>query len=467
MMTKNKKLLGLTALTLGVVVCGASLTASLASADSVPTDTYAWEFTQMPNDFSIVKSDSASMVDVAEVNGESVLKVDNASGATEIRLPVQKSDFVMEFDCTRAEDADVLYSSISLKYRLAEDKASANEVRIHSKQKGIGGDNNGKFAGDNYYTQDWAYSNYTLWLEEATGQGVEHWHIKDMDTATLSNDEQQMHIFNYYYHELYIGEMHNYRVQVSGNLMELYIDGEMFLRDIIESNEDGTGLALRVDGDCTMLFDNVKIYSPKAYAEKRIAELPEIQAEQDAEVVDAYVEAVKAVKEYGVKFVGEEFSRVDGYETLTAKESKIEEYYQIKASKKPVLTVAWVLEKNYVTDDKIQAPSASAVDYNGKPLVVNVKIQFDGKTVRSVKGAFTAVEAGEYTVIYTAHDVDGNESVYTNKITVAQGEQNVTTNEPTTLDKENNWTLALVAGGCVVVAVLANVVVVMIRRKKQ
>ena len=53
MMTKNKKLLGLTALTLGVVVCGASLTASLASADSVPTDTYAWEFTQMPSDFSI------------------------------------------------------------------------------------------------------------------------------------------------------------------------------------------------------------------------------------------------------------------------------------------------------------------------------------------------------------------------------------------------------------------------------
>ena len=249
--------------------------------------------------------------------------------------------------------------------------------------------------------------------------------------------------------------------------MELYINGEMFLRDIIESNEDGMGLALRVDGDCTMLLDNVKVYSPKSYAEKRIAELPEIQAEQNADVVENYIEALQAVREYGAKFVGTAFSSVDGYETLTAKESKIEEYYQIKASKKPVLSVAWVLEKNFVTDEKIQAPSASAVDYNGKPLVVNVKIQFDGKTVRSDKGAFTAVEAGEYTVIYTAHDVDGNESVYTNKITVAQGEQNVTTNEPTTLDKENNWTLALVAGGCVVVAVLANVVVVMIRRKKQ
>ena len=414
---KNKKVLGLTAVMLGAVICSAPLTASFVSADSAQAETYVQDFTQMPSDWTIVKSNSESTAEVASVNGESVLKVDNASGATELRLPVQKSDFVMEFDCTRAEDANILYSSVSLKYHIAGDNTSANEVRIHSKQKGLGG-----FSGDNYETQDWSIANYTLWLQEETGQGVEHWHIKDMDTTALSNESQQMHIFNYYYHELYINETYHYRVQVTGNLMELYINGEMFLRDIIESNEDGMGLAHRVDGDCTMLLDNVKVYSPKSYAEKRIAELPEIQAEQGADVVESYVEALQAVREYGVKFVGTAFSAVDGYESLTAKENQLEEYYQIQASKKPALSVAWVLEKKYVTDDKIQAPSATAVDYNGNPIAVSIKIQFNGKTVRSEKGAFTAVEAGEYTVIYTAHDVDGNESVYTNKITVAQGE---------------------------------------------
>lgn len=458
---KNKKLFGLTALALGVIVCGAPLAKNtVASADEVQT--YVQDFAQMPSDLTVTKSDSASTVGVEEVNGESVLKVDNASGATEIKLPVERDNFVMEFDCTRAEDANVLYSSISLKYRVAEDNSSANEVRVHSKQKGLGG-----FSGDNYHTQDWSIANYTIWLEEATGQGVEHWHIKDMDTTALTNDEQQMHIFNYYYHELYIGETHTYRVQVTDTLMELYIDGELFLRDVIESEEDGTGLALRVDGDCTMLFDNVKVYTPKAYAEKMLNELPEIQDEQTDEVVQGYIDAIENARAFGVKFVGTEFNAVSGYASLTEKESKLEEYYQVTASKKPVLSVAWVLEKNYVTDDKVQAPSATAVDYNGNALAVDVKVKFDGKTVRSENGAFTAVEAGEYTLIYTVHDVEGNESVYTNTIIIAQGEQTNTAPTVTPTEKKNNVTLALIAGGCAVVAVLANVIVVMVRRKKQ
>ena len=198
-----------------------------------------------------------------------------------------------------------------------------------------------------------------------------------------------------------------------------------------------------------------------------IEELPEIQDEQTDEVVQGYVDAMEKVRAFGVKFVGTEFTTVSGYASLTEKESKLEEYYQITASKKPVLSVAWVLEKNYVTDDTIQAPSATAVDCNGNALAVDVKVQFGGKTVRSKQGTFTAVEAGEYTLIYTVHDVDGNEASYTNKITVAQGEQ---TNTPTVTPapkKENNITLAVIAGGCAVVAVVANVIVVMIRRKKQ
>ena len=133
---KNKKLFGLTALALGVLVCGAPLAKNtVASADEVQT--YMQDFAQMPADLVVTKSDSASTVGVEEVNGESVLKVDNASGATEIKLPVERDNFVVEFDCTRAEDANILYSSISLKYRVAEDNSSANEVRVHSKQKGL------------------------------------------------------------------------------------------------------------------------------------------------------------------------------------------------------------------------------------------------------------------------------------------------------------------------------------------
>ena len=124
-----------------------------------------------------------------------------------------------------------------------------------------------------------------------------------------------------------------------------------------------------------------------------------------------------------------------------------------------------MLEKNYVTEDTVQAPSATAVDYNGNALAVDVKVQFGGKTVRSENGAFTAVEAGEYTLIYTVHDVEGNESVYTNKITVAQGEQ-ANTAPITTMEQKNNVTLAVIAGVCAVVAIVANVIVLVVRRKK-
>lgn len=462
---KSKKLFLTLALAMSAAICVAPFAAVSANADEAQTYVQDFAEAETPADFAVTKSDSASTVGVEAVDENNVLKVVNASGATEIKLPVERENFVAEFDCTRAADANALYSSMSLKYRVAEDYSSANEVRVHSKQKGLQA-----LSGDNYYTQDWVYANYTIWLQEATGQGVEHWHIKDMDTAALTNDEQQMHIFNYYYHELYIGETHTYRVQVTDNLLELYIDGEMFLRDIIETGEDGTGLALRVDGDCTMLFDNIKVYTPEAYAEKRIAELPDIQDEQTDEVVDGYVKALEAARAYGTKFVGTAFTSVSNYATLAEKEAKLEEYYGLTSSKKPQLTVAWVLEKNYVTEDKVQAPAAEAVDIDGNKLAVDIKVQFDGKTVRSENGAFTAVEAGEYTLIYTARDRNGNESSYTNKLTVAQGE----VAPPTTTvvddnggEKTGNIVLPIVAGCLAAVAVAANVIVLVVRRKKQ
>ena len=461
----------------------AGLSAGLsASADGVSlTDTYTETFDDpaLLDSLSITKENEGNAVRIED----GVLKIDNVKGITEVSLPVTATDFVFEFDCKRTAEQDtftdkkrdgvtngimdpdeesttvrgVRHTSVLLKYRTAED-GTGFESRIHSAQKDVGGEHpNG----------EWSNSNYTAaYLDETTGHGLEQWYISEKDIAAGKNNGK-MTMFNYYSHELYLNETYTFRLQVSGNLMELYVNGEKFLKDLLEEQSDGTGFALALDSEitsCSAQFDNIRAYTPSAYVEKMIAELPEIEADQTEETVQEYVKALENVQTFGASYVGTDFVNVENYATYAEKEAALESTYQLKLTQKPALTVAWK-DVAYETESRVKLPVASAVDVKGNKLAVSVKVKFNDKFVKVEDNAFIANEAGEYTVIYTAHDVKGNET--TEEHTVSVTEKLPTENVDMNTEKPNYLLFGIATG--VLVAVVAGYVVLffVLRRKKK
>ncbi len=456
-----KRKLLCTALAATLYVCGLHCISPAqtvqTSADGVYTQAFA--SADAIDEFEIVKDDTASTVRVE--NG--ALQITNVSGTTELVLPVERNDFVIEFDYTRLQENDIIDStygiidtSIGINYRQAND--FGYETKIHSTQRD-GKLNNGfwgEWAGQHYASATTTNEGGKL-SNELAGHGLANWLHEDEDSSKLLT-------YYYYANRLHLSETYRLRLQVSGDMVMLYINEEQYLKDILDDVTDGTGLSFKIQGDCTVAIDNLSVYSPTEYAEKLISALPEIKDGQDEATVKNYQAALENVRDFGLYFLDNKYNDVSNYVAFEEKENQLESLYEIKLSQKPVLVVAWS-EAEYISESVITLPQATAKDVKGNELVVDVKVKFNDKFVKCENNAFTANEAGEYTVVYTAHDASGNESVTEYTLQVTQKAPDTKTVE---LTKKPNYALLIVSCSVFAVVVIGYVVgLIWIRRKKK
>lgn len=498
---KGKKVVSIVTAFLALTAVIAPLTSvgnSVVKADNETTPftgVYSQDFDELADlpDGYIINAENAGSTAYIK---DGALEVASAGGGTEIKLPVQAENFVLEFDCTRiyeentmlfdrcycnpvkpentkgircdicakpTED-DLMNTAIGVKYKTTESQ-QGYEMLLHTAQKDTSwADSDGDGYYTPAYTNMWTGSSYTSLattspLSKFTGHGLENWHNGESNEMLL--------MFNYYNHEFYLNETFRFRVQVSDTLVELYIKGEddadyrKYLKDILTEEERGQEIILRVDGKCTARFDNLSVYSQSKYAEKMIAELPEIQENQTEETVSAYKEKLNAVQTFVAEYLGGESAEVSNYSAYTQKVNALETLYGAKPADKPILTVQW-LDKAYETESVIKAPQARAKSVNGEDLAVKVEILFDGKLVKIEKNnMFTANEAGEYTVRYLARDLQGNIAEETHTITV--------TKKATAESNQDNTggILLVVSLGVMAVVIVANVVLFMLWREEK
>lgn len=451
------------------------------------------ELADLPDGYTISAENAGSTAYIKD----GALEVASAGGGTEIKLPVQAENFVLEFDCTRiyeentmlfdrcycptpphsadyvglqcdicakpTED-DLMNTAIGVKYKTTESQ-QGYEMLLHTAQKDTSwSDKDGDGYYSPVYTNMWVGSSYTSLattspLSKFTGHGLENWHNGESNEMLL--------MFNYYSHEFYLNETFRFRVQVSDTLVELYIKGEddadyrKYMKDILTEEENGQEIILCVDGKCTARFDNLSVYSQIKYAEKMIAELPEIQEKQTEETVSVYKEKLNAVQTFMAEYLDGESAEVSNYSAYTQKVNALETFYGAKPADKPILTVQW-LDKAYETESVIKAPKALAKSVKGEDLAVTVEILFEGKLVKIEKNnMFTANEAGEYTVRYLARDLQGNIAEETHTITV-------TKKAAVQLNQDNTGGVLLgVSLGVMAVVIAANVVLFVLWRKEK
>lgn len=347
-----------------------------------------------------------SSVDI--VNGALQIVNFHATETTKIKLPIALNNFVMDFSYTILEEEKIMDSKLaiidaglSVLYRNSNDE-HGYETKIHSTQK----------DGDLTTTGEWSIQNYgsgpNIKVQgqnipnEASGHGIENWIYGDHTKRLLA--------FNYYYAPLEKSKTYNLHLQVSGRLVELYINNDKFLCDLLDEQTSFEDLYLQISGKTTVAIDNLCVYSPVAYAERLIEDLPVIKAEQSESQVNAYLKALHNVRDFALRFIGEDsLIHLRNYQTYKTANDNLINFYGNILSQKPILTVAW---KNVTYDQQstITLPTATGVDANGKILFVNTKVQFGGKTVECIENTFRANEAGKYTITYWLHDEQGNET---------------------------------------------------------
>ena len=498
---KGKKVVSIVTAFLALTAVIAPLTSvgnSVVKADNETTPftgLYSQDFDELADlpDGYIINAENAGSTAYIK---DGALEVASAGGGTEIKLPVQAKNFVLEFDCTRIyeentmlfdrcycnpvkpentkgircdicakpTDDDLMNTAIGVKYKTTESQ-QGYEMLLHTAQKDTSwADSDGDGYYTPAYTNMWTGSSYTSLattspLSKFTGHGLENWHNGESNETLL--------MFNYYNHEFYLNETFRFRVQVSDTLVELYIKGEddadyrKYLKDILTEEEAGQEIILRVDGKCTARFDNLSVYSQSKYAEKMIAELPEIQEHQTEETVSVYKEKLNAVQTFVAEYLGGESAEVSNYSAYTQKVNALETLYGAKPADKPILTVQW-LDKAYETESVIKAPQARAKSVNGEDLAVKVEILFDGKLVKIEKNnMFTANEAGEYTVRYLARDLQGN---------IAEETHTITVTKKATVESNQDNTGGILLGvslGVMAVVIVANVVLFVLWREEK
>lgn len=325
----------------------------------------------------------SNVVETGSYKGETV-----NVGATEIKLPdIGLSDYVIEFDATRISGDE----SFSLKYRLDENYEKGYELRVHFPQW---------IAGGGCYTD--------VYLDDYTGKAFENWEVNvrnlkyDYDIGKLVN-------VGCFDNELYVGEKFTYRVEVTGDTVEFYVNDELYLKDYLEKTTDGGRTALRVAGETTVEFDNFKTYTLTEYAEKKLADTPTILADQDEITLRDYKLDLLDTQKYLDKcFSASEQTSLNGYDKLTQAKADIETKYGYKELRKPIISVDWNLVSSFNANDSVKIPKGTAVDGNNQTVYVTNAVMFNGKIVKQDEnGYISANEAGKYTVVYTATNFYG------------------------------------------------------------
>lgn len=153
------------------------------------------------------------------------------------------------------------------------------------------------------------------------------------------------------------------------------------------------------------------------------------------------------------------YSAMDEYERYVAETFVVS---VVADTQKPVISVTFETTTLFV-GDTLSLPTATALDDADGQVAVSVAVQFNGGTVAT--SDFVVNEKGVYTVVYTAKDSAGNESIASFEVVVGE---NVTHTPTTEMEKEGGnglvW-LFVGIGGTVVIG--GGVCAFIIIRKKK
>ena len=377
----KKKWISLAAIgTAALAFLGVSPLPTSAASELFKEDFSSGELSQT---WSVVKENEETSVTVEEER----LIVDNVSGATEIRLPrVNGSNYVVEFTAERLS-GDTWFS---LKYRLSDDYTSGYEARVHYAQK-----------------MSILGSYAETYMDDTTGECLENWLVKGVDVLA-GKGEGSLRQFGCFATEIFEEVTYTYRLEVTDDLMELYIDGVRYMRDFLDVKTESGLLAFRLSGETKVAFDDITVYSPAQYAEKKLLELPEILPDQLDSVVSVYKRKIQETERYiASALTKEEAAALENYGKLTKAKEDLEKHYGEIAARKPVISVTWNLKESYTAGTRVKLPQATA-DANGTKLAVSVKVIFDGKILKvAPDGYYELNEKGDYKIVYTATNVYG------------------------------------------------------------
>ncbi len=370
---------------------------------------------QTLSQFTVKKSDATSTVALEEEK----LIVDNQSGITELRLPdIDYSDFVIAFTMrrisgeTRIMDGNVKvypHPYLGVKYRMSEDFQVGYETRVHYAQvltQGLSSHND--------------FDKTTGTPIENSGIGLENWQVASADIENNVFNGRNT-TFNYYRKDLELNKDYDVRLEVTGNIIKLFVNDVFFMKDILDNNTQNVNLAINVMQKAKIAISNLSVYTIYDYAQEKVSKL-NVQQNQASDVVDEYVSMAKDIEEYfGRAFTGAELDGLSAWSAYLTQKELLNSYYNVEQKYLPTINVVWRNSNDYATGDVITLPVATAEDCFGNSIVTNLSVKFDGKNLRVENNSFTAREVGEYTVIYSATSSYGERQTKEFTISVAQG----------------------------------------------
>ncbi len=388
--------------------------ANKASAEGTASMRFDFSAEATLSQFTIVQSDVASTATLEEGK----LVVNNVSGITELRLPEgENGDYVIAFTMERVSGETTIMNGANkvyphpyfgVKYRMSEDYQTGYEVRLHYSQATP--------TGNSSYND---FDKETGAPIEISGRGLENWEVASTDV--MNNQFQGKNTtFSYYRRELALGVAYDIRIEVTGKVVKLFINDECFLKDILENQTANGRIALNVMQTAKISVSDLCVYTLAEYAEAKCAGL-KVQDGQSVEIVEDYVARANDIEEYFERaFTESERETLDSWLDFLEQKELLNTYYQLNSKNLPKITVAWQDRSDYVTGKEIILPAATAVDVDGNTLATKVSVRFGDREVKMKGNAFTANEAGSYTVVYSARDVDGQTQTKEFTLTVAQ-----------------------------------------------
>ena len=293
--------------------------------------------------------------------------------------------FVMEFDATRLAGNGYF----GIKYAIQAD-SSAFESRVYMSQ---------------------ADEDSSITYYEDKGKAVDFREVKLSDVAEYVENSNKRG-FNFFYEEIGLNKTYHYLLAVNNGRMEFYIDGTEVLHEYWAEGFTPGKVAFRLSENMRFAFDNLRVYSPVAYAENKISSFKDPAALSDEEVLSAEQDILD-FKFYRDEFLSE--AEVSKVENLNLFDTLLQRYENLIA---PKIYLNGTLLVTADPGTKIALPAAQAFDRFGREVKVFIEVMFNEKYLKVTDGAFTPYESGKYILRFNARDVLGNTACREFEITV-------------------------------------------------
>lgn len=343
--------------------------------------------------FSCVQNfDSEESLNNFQVSGNGVLSVENGeliidnSEYSQLQLKdVQISNFALK-TTFKLISGD---GSFSILYNLDE-QGKGHEVRVNTRQIDTA----------NAYSY---YGDYVEMVEQGTGgKACEYRAIRNNSNGEF---DSKLYMFNYYqpFEKYTDGNENEYTLQlvVKDNETYFYCNDILVLKTPVFEEFAGKGIALRVDGNVSLSFSEIKISGLGLYADELLGTL-----DIDNSLTNEQLVILK-------NRVADIESAIDKVLSKTEKEGlanynklvKINEF--IKEKFAPTITLDGEVVSSAKKGEVVELPSASATSFYGENCVVKIYVMFGDKYVKVEGRNVVLNESGSYTVKYVSHDSEG------------------------------------------------------------